>query len=49
MEARDLHNGYKRLKEGAEQAARKRDFLLRHRSIFDSELRGIEEKKSTLR
>ncbi|WP_240420331.1 hypothetical protein [Paenibacillus periandrae] len=44
MEPRDLHNGYKRLKEGAEQAVRKRDFLLRHRSTFDSELRGIEGK-----
>lgn len=45
MEPRDFHNGYKRLKEGAEQAARKRDFLLKHRSSFNSELQGIEGKR----
>ncbi|KJD43997.1 NERD domain-containing protein [Paenibacillus terrae] len=44
MEARDYHNGYKRLKQGAEQIKRKRDYLLRHSSVFDSELRGIEGK-----
>ncbi|GAA0853931.1 hypothetical protein ABER99_20140 [Paenibacillus glucanolyticus] len=44
MEARDFHNGYKRLKQGAEQVKRKRDFLLKHSSIFDSELRGFQGK-----
>ncbi|TNJ68209.1 hypothetical protein FE784_00665 [Paenibacillus hemerocallicola] len=44
MEARDFHNGYKRLKEGANQVKRKRDFLIRNRSCFDSELQGIDGK-----
>jgi len=44
MEARDFHNGYKRLKEGADQIKRKSEFLIKHSSIFESELRGIEGK-----
>jgi hypothetical protein len=45
MESRDYHNGYKRLKEGAEQILRKRDFILRNISNFESEINGIQGKE----
>ncbi|WP_147306755.1 hypothetical protein [Paenibacillus taihuensis] len=45
MEPRDYHNGYKRLKEGAEQVLRKRDFILRNASSFEAELNGIRGKQ----
>lgn len=45
MEARDHHNALKRLTEGAEQIARKKGFLLKHKEKFAESLNGIDGKE----
>jgi len=45
MEPRDYHNSLKRLREGAEQAKRKANFIVRNQECFVEELGDISKKR----